>query len=63
MHQHLEVVVQHQVLLALVLVALITVANLRGLKESGRLFAGPVYGYVVAMSALAFLVPLISAEF
>jgi amino acid transporter len=42
----------HQVVLGLGLVALITVANLRGVKESGRLFAGPVYGYVVAMSAL-----------
>ncbi len=42
----------HEVPLALGLVTLITVANLRGVKESGRLFAGPVYGYVVAMSAL-----------
>ena len=42
----------HQVGLALGLVALITVANLRGVKESGRLFAGPVYGYVAAMAAL-----------
>jgi amino acid transporter len=42
----------HQVVLALGLVAVVTVANLRGVKESGRLFAGPVYGYVAAMSAL-----------
>ncbi len=42
----------HPVALSLVLVALITVANLRGVKESGRLFAGPVYGYVVAMLLL-----------
>jgi amino acid transporter len=42
----------HPVALSLVLVALITIANLRGVKESGRLFAGPVYGYVVAMLLL-----------
>ncbi len=42
----------HPVVLSLALVAIITVANLRGVKESGRLFAGPVYGYVVAMVLL-----------
>jgi len=42
----------HPVALSLALVALITVANLRGVKESGRLFAGPVYGYVAAMTLL-----------
>jgi hypothetical protein len=42
----------HPVALSLGLVALITIANLRGVKESGRLFAGPVYGYVVAMLLL-----------
>jgi amino acid transporter len=42
----------HPVVLSLALVALITVANLRGVKESGRLFAGPVYGYVIAMVLL-----------
>ncbi len=42
----------HPVALSLALVALITVANLRGVKESGRLFAGPVYGYIVAMILL-----------
>lgn len=42
----------HPVALSLALVGLITVANLRGVKESGRLFAGPVYGYVVAMILL-----------
>jgi len=42
----------HPVALSLALVALITVANLRGVKESGRLFAGPVYGYVVTMVLL-----------
>jgi amino acid transporter len=33
-------------------VALMTVGNLRGVKESGRLFAGPTYIYVFALSAL-----------
>lgn len=42
----------HPVALSLALVALITIANLRGVKESGRLFAGPVYGYVLAMLLL-----------
>ncbi len=32
--------------LCLLAVAIITVANLRGVKESGRLFAGPTYGFV-----------------
>jgi amino acid transporter len=42
----------HPVAVSLVLVTLITLANLRGVKESGRLFAGPVYGYIVAMLLL-----------
>ncbi len=42
----------HPVALSLVLVALITIANLRGVKESGRIFAGPVYGYIAAMILL-----------
>jgi amino acid transporter len=42
----------HPVPLSLVLVTLITVANLRGVKESGRLFAPPVYGYIAAMVLL-----------
>ena len=33
-------------------IALMTVANLRGVKESGRLFAGPTYLYVLALSTL-----------
>jgi amino acid transporter len=44
---------EHQrVLLALVLIALLTLANLRGLKESGRIFAVPTYVYIVSLSAL-----------
>jgi amino acid transporter len=33
-------------------IALMTFANLRGLKESGRLFAGPTYIYVASLGAL-----------
>jgi amino acid transporter len=41
-----------RVLLCLVLVAIVTLANLRGIKESGRVFAVPTYIYVVSISAL-----------
>lgn len=43
---------EHRVLLCLALVGLLTVANLRGLKESGRVFAVPTYGYVAVMGLL-----------
>ena len=33
-------------------VILMTVANLRGVKESGRIFAGPTYIYVAALLML-----------
>ncbi len=42
----------HQVAIGLALIAAITVANLRGAKESGRLFAPPTYLYVATMSLL-----------
>src|SRR5262245_58817705 len=38
---------QHRVLLGIALIILITLANLRGIKESGRLFAAPTYLYIV----------------
>jgi amino acid transporter len=38
--------------LCLLLVALVTVANLRGIKESGKAFAVPTYIYIVAVSAM-----------
>ena len=38
--------------LGLGLIALITLANLRGLKESGAVFAFPTYTYILSMSAL-----------
>jgi amino acid transporter len=45
-------VAQHKVALALGFVAFITVMNLRGVKESGTLFAIPTYGFVVGIYAL-----------
>lgn len=42
----------HRVLLGLVLILLISLANLRGIKESGRIFAVPTYIYIVMLSAL-----------
>ncbi|HSH23087.1 MAG TPA: APC family permease [Acidimicrobiales bacterium] len=43
---------RHRVLLALILIALITMANLRGVKESGQIFSVPTYVYIVSISAL-----------
>ena len=37
--------------LAISFIALITIANLRGAKEAGRLFAIPTYGFVVVVGA------------
>jgi amino acid transporter len=42
----------HRVLLGLALIAFISLANLRGIKESGRLFAAPTYIYIIMLSAL-----------
>jgi amino acid transporter len=42
----------HRVELGLVLIAFIALANLRGIKESGRLFAVPTYVYIVSLGAL-----------
>ena len=41
-----------RVALCLGLIGLLTVANLRGLKESGRIFAVPTYIYIVSLGAL-----------
>ena len=43
--------VDHKVLIAALLVALVTAANLRGVKEAGALFALPTYGFIVIVSA------------
>ena len=42
----------HRVELGLPLILLITLANLRGFKESGRFFAFPTYLYIVILAAL-----------
>jgi amino acid transporter len=42
----------HAVTLSIVFVALLTIANLRGVKESGRAFAIPTYGFVAAVFLL-----------
>jgi amino acid transporter len=42
----------HAVATSVVLLAGLALANLRGLRESGRLFAPPTYGYVVIMTVL-----------
>ena len=46
---------KHRVLVCLALVVLITLANLRGVKESGRLFAFPTYSYIIILTAMVFL--------
>ncbi len=38
----------HKVVLCVVLIAFIAIANLRGVRESGALFAGPTYAFVVS---------------
>src|SRR5262249_38981315 len=43
---------EHRVLLCLGLILFITLANLRGVKESGRLFAFPTYLYIVMLTGL-----------
>ena len=40
--------------IGLILIGVITLANLRGIKESGRLFAVPTYIYIVMLSVLVF---------
>ena len=42
----------HRVTMCLALLALITVVNLRGVKESGRVFAVPTYLYIVMLLLL-----------
>ncbi|MEO7557172.1 MAG: APC family permease [Acidimicrobiales bacterium] len=42
----------HRVAICLGCVVLMMVLNLRGVKESGRIFAGPTYIYIVALSIL-----------
>lgn len=42
----------YRVDLALVLIAFLTIANLRGVKESGRIFAVPTYLFILSMFSL-----------
>jgi amino acid transporter len=42
----------HRVLVCVVLVAVITVANLRGMRQSGALFAVPAYTYIASLTLL-----------
>jgi len=46
---------KYTVLICLAILLFITVVNLRGVKESGRVFAVPTYAYIVMVSALVFL--------
>lgn len=39
---------QHKVIICLALIMFIAVANLRGVRESGALFAGPTYSFVIS---------------
>src|SRR6266542_3173114 len=43
---------EHKVALSLGFIALITLANLRGVRESGTLFAIPTYGFILSIYAL-----------
>ena len=42
----------HRVGLCLIAIAVLTLANLRGVKESGRLFAAPTYLYVLSLGGM-----------
>jgi amino acid transporter len=44
--------VDYRIEIGLALIVLITVANLRGIKESGRLFSAPTYLYIFTLTAL-----------
>jgi amino acid transporter len=46
---------KHRVAVCIVIIAFITIANLRGIKESGRLFAFPTYAYIFILTAMVFL--------
>ena len=43
---------KHRVALGLILIVFISLANLRGIKESGRIFAVPTYIYIAVLAAL-----------
>lgn len=43
---------EHKVALGVLLVALIAIANLRGVRDSGKIFAVPTYSFVMSLFAL-----------
>ena len=49
---------EHRVLIAIAFIALITLANLRGVREAGTVFAVPTYGFV-ALVTLTLVVGLV----
>jgi amino acid transporter len=42
----------HRIELCIVFLVIVTLANLRGTKESGRIFAPPVYAYILSLALL-----------
>jgi amino acid transporter len=46
---------KHRVAVCFLIILFITLANLRGIKESGRLFAFPTYAYIIILTAMVFL--------
>ncbi len=42
----------HRVALGLAAIAILTIANLRGVRESGRIFALPTYGFIASLGLL-----------
>src|SRR5262245_52051014 len=46
---------KHRVAVCFLIILFITLANLRGIKESGRLFAFPTYAYIITLTAMVFL--------
>ena len=42
--------IDHRVLICVIFIGLITVANLRGVRESGSMFAAPTYAFVLSIS-------------
>src|SRR5205823_6323799 len=55
----------HRVFLCLTLITLIALANLRGVRESGAIFAGPTYAFVISflfMVGYGLLLPRASAR-
>lgn len=52
----------HRVLISIVVIAIISILNLRGVRESGALFAVPTYAYILLIGALVIWGTLRSAR-